>query len=159
MAQIITCINAGIYALTRGRQYDLLAHDAEKQQVRVRADLGRCRWFPDYHFDMSGGTVPILEAWRFDDPVVDTLNGRDETNNWVDVRLQFDDGTLRWCQMATPNYLKSLLDNIEPMVYSKHLIVVRDLATATVEQVLRYMNQQGELIDFSLPLDKSEKLE
>ena len=158
MAQPITCTSAGIYALTRGQQYELLADDEQKEQVKVRADNGRIRWFPAYQFDLSGGKVPVLASWRFDDPIIDELNGRDEINNWVDVVIDLDDGTKRWCQMATPEYLKQLLGPRpdEPMVYARNLIVVRNLARATVEQVLRYLGQQGELIEFPLPVGQPE---
>lgn len=125
----------------------------------MRADNGRSRWFSDSLFDLDGGAVPLLTAWRFDNPVVDELNGRDETNNWVDIRLKFDNGTERWCQMATPDYLKRTLDNNpeEPMFYARNLIIVRDLATETVEQVLGYMDRQDELITFSLSLEAPEE--
>lgn len=156
MGQHITCTCAGVYPLTRGRQYELLAHDPETNQVRVRNDKGRSNWIPSDYFDLSGGSVPVLTAWRFDDPVSDEINGRDETNNWIDIIVQLDDGTQRWCQMATPDYLKGLLNQSEPMLYAKNLIVVRDLATATVEQVLCHLDQQGELIEFSLPFEPSE---
>jgi len=157
MGQLITCTSVSNYPLTRGKQYQLIVHDAERNQVRVRADHGRSRWFPAYCFDLSGGAVPVLDAWRFDDPVIDALNGRDETYNWVDLILKFDDGTQRWCQLMTPDYLKALIDNpIEPMFCAKNAIIVRDLATATVEQVLLHLDQQGELIEFSLPFEQDE---
>ncbi|MES2459789.1 MAG: hypothetical protein V4671_04340 [Armatimonadota bacterium] len=161
MGQLITCTSAGVYALTRGCQYELLAHDAEKQQVRVRADLGRGRWFPADNFDLTGGSATLLTAWRFADPVVDELNGWDETNNWVVISLTFDDGRERWCQMATPDYLKGLLAerSQEPMVYARNLIVVRNLMTATMEQILRYLDQQGELMEYSLPYEPPENAE
>jgi hypothetical protein len=143
MGQRITCTCAGVYSLTRGREYELIAHNLEKNEVRVRSDRGRSNWIPSHCFDLKGGPVPVLTAWRFDDLVIDEINGRDETNNWVDIVLQFDDGIQRWCQMVTPDYLKGLVQNpFEPMFYSNRLIVVRDLATATVEQVLRHLNQQ-----------------
>jgi hypothetical protein len=156
--QLITCTSAGRYPLTRGKRYELLAHDVEGTGVIVRDDNARRRWLPAYHFDLSGSTVPILTSWRFDDPVRDERNGRDETNNWVDIALKFDDGTQRWCQMMTPDFLKAMVENNpgEPMVYSKHLILVRNLTTETVEQVLCHLEEQNELIAFSLPLNPDE---
>lgn len=159
MKRLITCTSSGVYPLTRGQQYEMLAHDEEGARVVVRDDNGRRRWLRAHHFDLSGGTVPVLTAWRFDDPVLDEPNGRDETNNWVDIVLKFDDGSQRWCQMMTPDFLKAMVEENpgEPMVYSKHLIVVRDLATETVEQVLCHLDTQGELMQFSLPFEPSDK--
>jgi hypothetical protein len=159
MNPLITCRIASVYALTRGKRYELLAHDGEGAQVRVRADNGRCRWFPSECFDLEGGHIPILTKWRFDDPVLDELNGRDETNNWVDISLVFDDETRRWCQMVTPGFLKGLLEQrvTQPMIYARNLIVIRDLSVATVEQALTDLDQQGELFELSLPLDPIEE--
>lgn len=153
MRPLITCTFASSYHLTRGQQYELISHDAETKQVHVRADNGQSRWFAASLFDLSGGHVPVLTAWRFDDPVIDPLSERDETNNSVDIILKFDDGTQRWCEMTTPDYLKDVLDGstTQPMHYPERMIIVRDLATATVEQVLVFMDQQNELIPFSLP--------
>lgn len=161
MRRLITCRTEGRYPITRGQQYELLNHDAEHAEedgVVVRDDTKRRRWLPSYHFDLSGGHVPILTAWRFDDPVVDEISGRDETNNWVDIILKFDDGTQRWCEMMTAMFLKAQIENsYEPMVYSKHLILVRDLTTETVEQVLSQMDEQDELIAFSMPFEPSDE--
>jgi hypothetical protein len=158
MKQRITCTNAGHYHLTRGKQYELLAHDKEEEQVIVCADNGRSRWFPACHFDLSGSLIPLLTAWRFDDPVIDEINDRDETNNWVDVTLKFDDGTWRWCQMVTPDFLKGLLapGQSEPMFYAKNAIIVRDLTVDTVEEVLLEMEENGDINEYSLPLEPSE---
>ena len=113
MSQSITCISVGVYknALTRGRRYDLLAHDEQKRKVRVRGDNNRTRWFLAGSFDLSGGPAPTLVEWRFDDPVQNALNGRDETNNWVEVSFELSDGTKRWCSLTTPDYLKQLLES------------------------------------------------
>lgn len=148
-----------VSGLTRGKQYELLAHTIEKEFVRVRDDKGRCRWIRADNFDLSGTPIPTLTAWRYDEPVVDILSGRDETNNWVDIRLKFDDGTERWCQMATPDYLKQYVEQNpeEPMFCARNLIVVRDLAEATVEQVLMHLDDQGELMVVSDPLEPSEE--
>lgn len=161
MGPLITCTCAGVYALKRGKQYELLAHDTEKDQVRLRGDLERIRWFPAHHFDLSGGSVPVLADWCFDDPVISERNGWDETYNWVNVTLTFDDATQRWCQMAPPEYIRGLMTHhlADPMVYAKNLIIVRDLVMATVSQVLAHMDQQGELLEFSLSLEPSEQPE
>lgn len=157
MGQLITCTRAGTSTLTRGRQYELLALTPEKQFVRVRADKGRTDWYRAEFFDLSGGPVPVLVAWRFDEPVVELLSGLDETCNWVDIRLQFNDGTERWSQLITPDYLKRTVESPSmPVFYAKQLIVVRDLLEETVEQVLVYLDEEGELLDYSTPLETTE---
>lgn len=164
MANAITCTSVGCYgdALTRGQQYELLAYDERKQQVKVRGDNGRARWFGARQFDLSGGVVPILVDWRFDDLVHDDLNNLDETKNCVDVTVRLNDGQARWLIFVTPDYIKWLLEErsdparwggaYEPAVWGKHVVVIRDLATETVGWMLSYLDQQGELIPHSLPV-------
>jgi len=169
---MIVCTSSGVYreALTRGKAYELLGHDETKRQVKVRGDNRRGRWYPAGCFDLTGRTVPILlVGWRFDDPVRDDLNGRDETNNWVDVVMEFSDGTKRWCSLTTPEYLKRLLEPRddpsrwsganEPAVWSASMIVMRDLADVTVDWTLKYLDSQDELLSHSELLGGEEDKE
>ena len=171
MAHKITCTSIGIFegALTRGKQYELLTLDEQKQQVKIQGDNGRTRWFPAGNFDLSGGAVPILVEWRFDDMVHDKLNGWDETKNYVDVTVRLDDGQARWLSFVTPDYLKWLLEEKsdparwggenEPAVWGEHIVVIRDLATETVGWMLRHLDQQGELIAHTRPVGGEDELE
>ena len=169
---MIICTSTGVYreALTRGKAYELLGHDARKAQVKVRGDNGRTRWYATGCFDLTGKSVPnLLVGWRFDDPVQDEINERDETNNWVDVVMEFSDGTKRWCGLTTPEYLKRLLEprddpskwggEYEPAVWSECMIVMRDLAVRTVEWTLKYLDSQDELVRHSQIIggDKDEE--
>lgn len=162
MTQFITCVSVGSYesALTRGRQYELLAY--ERDQVKICGDNSRTRWFPVLNFDLLGGLVPLLLSWWFDDPVLDVMNNWDETNNYVDVSFNLSDGQTRWLSFAAPDYLKQLLEPrddpahwggaYEPGIWGSHLVVVRDLKTETVKWMLTYLDQQGELVAHSRPL-------
>ncbi len=96
MCPIITCVSVGSYAdaLTRGKQYEPIAHDTAKNQIRVRGNNGRTRWFNADCFDLTGNVAPTLTHWKFDDPVWDAINGRDATNNAVEVSLTLSDETV-----------------------------------------------------------------
>jgi len=108
-------------------------------------------------------TLSVLVDWRFDDVVHDELSNLDETNNCVDVTVRLSDGQARWLTFVTPDYLKQLLEDrsdparwseaYEPAIWGKHIVVIRDLAAKTVSWVLSYLDQHGELIAHSLPVD------
>ena len=169
MGQLITCISIGVYkgALTRGKQYELLAE--ERHQVKVRGDNHRTRWYPAFNFDMSGGMVPILVEWWFHDPVHDPLNNRDETNSQVEVTVKLSNGDLRWLSLFTPKYLASLLEPrsnpadrdkryaFEPAIWGAHIVVIHDLAIETVDWTLKHIDEQGDLIAHSRLIEDKEE--
>ena len=146
----VTCISIGMYgdALTRGRKYETLAEDEEKRQIHIRGDNGRHRWFPASHFDREGGHVPVMVRGQFDEPIEDEVGG------WVEVSFTLDDGSERWCILATPlsltDYLKRNSD--DPGLWCPHIMVVRKLTVQEVGRMLHHLDQQGELIQASLPL-------
>ncbi len=157
MGQMITCTRASTYpsALTRGKAYELLAEDADKGKVRIRGDNGRTRWYPASYFDLEGRPVPMLTGWKFDDPIDDD----DEATSWVEVSFNLSDGTRRWSMLFTPDRLKRGLEqpNIDPPgFHAPHLIVVRSLDPADVDRTLRYLDEQHELLEASLPIGPSE---
>lgn len=147
----ITCTSIGMYdgALTRGRKYAILAEDPDKRQVKILGDNGRARWFPMGYFDLEGGQAPILVKWRFDDEV------QDEMNDWVDVSFELSDGELRWCTLVTPRRLIQYFEQSDagPGLHCSNLVVVPDLTAARVERVLHHLDDHGELIGASLPLE------
>jgi hypothetical protein len=147
----ITCECVGIYerALTRGKDYDLLDQDAPKQRVRIHGDNDRTRWYPMSCFDINRAAAPTLVHWRFDDPVTDP------TNDFVEVSMDLSDGTRRWCIFVTPAYLRSWLERSSqcPGIHSHHMIIVSKLTVSAVDCTLACIDQQGELIGASLPLE------
>lgn len=161
MGQKVTCVSVGTdpEALTRGQGYEVVALDEEKGRVRIHGDDGRTGWFPLDWFDLEGRPTPTLVRWWFADAV------QDETRDLVDVSFELSDGTLRWCWMGTPDYLKWLLEERsdpaqwaaawEPAVWGPHLIVVRRLTQEEVDWVLRHIDQQGELAAISLPFEET----
>jgi hypothetical protein len=96
--EYVTCTNSLIFpdALTRGQKYPVLTFDEVKQQVKVRGDKGRARWYPALCFDLSEENARSLlsytvwieaEEWA-------TRTWKPEDAN-SDVVITFADGT-RW---------------------------------------------------------------
>lgn len=155
MRPIITCTTEGIYDITQGRSYPLLALDEENGRVKLRADNGRVRWFPVPYFDLHGDvSVPLLARWQFDQPVTDIATGGTEKDNLVEVSFMMTNHTRRWCFFVTPLYLQRLMQERSPEqgLYACHMIVARDLRVATVDSILREMDRQGSLLRHSLLL-------
>jgi hypothetical protein len=154
MSVLITCLGVGAYAdaLTRGKQYVLLDADAQKRQVKITTDRGRVRWFPMLLFDMQVGPAPVLAEWQFDESVAD------EATDMVEVSLLFSDGARRWCWVTTPRYLHTRLEQprAEPGVWIPHMLVVRCLSPDLVGALLQQIDQQGDLLQASLPFASSE---
>ncbi len=105
--------------------------------------------------DTDGG--PRLVRWWFDEEV------QDETDDLVDISCEFDDGSLRWAWIGTPDYLKRLLEQrddpekwdsqTEPAVWATNLIVIRRLAAPEVDWVLNHIDARGELLAVTRPYD------
>jgi hypothetical protein len=72
---IATCVNVGVYAhaLTYGDEYVVLARHTDKDQVKVRGDNGKTRWYPDYCFDMSRPQVVRLARTTISEPLESAL--------------------------------------------------------------------------------------
>jgi len=162
------CIRPPHGVFTRGAEYEVIADGADNDgTLWLRDDTGHLRW-PDFSYFAPLGTPvePRLVRWKFDEPVVDPLSGRDETHNWVDVSLQFADGTWRWCFFVTPKFLlRDMEDNGDPARWSSanqpgwwatHMVVARDLREVTVDSLLCHLDNQGELFTHSLPLESGE---
>ena len=152
MGKIITCTRESSYrkALTRGKQYELLAEKEGK--VRVRGDNERTRWYSSICFDLDGNLAPRLSRWKFDDPP-DELR-----ETLIELTMQFDDGTYRWSIIATPASLKNLLEerDMEPGIWASHMIVVRSLNPADISLTLSDLHRQGDLLDASRLLEYEE---
>ena len=155
MRPIVTCITDGIYDITHGSSYPLLALDEENARVKLRADNGRVRWLPLHYFDLQRAvSVPLLARWQFDQPVVDIPTGGTEKNNLVEVSFMMTNHTRRWCFFVTPVYLQRLMQERaqEQGLYACHMIIARDLRVATIDSILREMDRQGTLLRHSLLL-------
>jgi len=155
--QIATCQCVSVFgnALTRGKQYSVLAVDEEKRQVRVRGDNGRIRWFPAYCFTLDATKVPILVDYWLDP--VDTPHDFP-----IDVTVQLSDGQERWCVFATPTALVRCGDCIEGTdlvfrYHNRHLIVASRLSHDLIGRMLRHIDSQGRLAECTLPCGDADE--
>lgn len=144
---MITCIDESVYSdsLTRGRSYPILDRDIEKQQLRVRNDNGRVRWFPESCFDMTGGAVPRLVRVTVED--VDRAS-----HAAVEVRVELSNGQRRWCFFVTPEGLSRLsqaqLAEERLIIYAApHMIVVSAITEQVINQALHHIDAQNELMN------------
>ncbi|WP_127534001.1 hypothetical protein [Paenibacillus kobensis] len=142
--QIVTCTSVGVYkyALTRGKAYKVVDQDADK--YRIIGDHGRRIWISKGYFET--GEVPVMQMidWKFDDDIMEW--------NIVEVTISFNNGSRRWCNMTTPDKLvehfnHSMMD--PPGMYIDNLIIMKSLDIDDVEQTLRYLDSQGELVGAS----------
>ena len=152
MARYVTCSSIGVYgnALTRGRQYEVLAERPDGQ-VKLRGNNQRARWYPAYAFAGEGEGVPTLVRWWFEHAGITDI----PLDEWEDVEFELSDGTLRWCSFVTPLHLKRLLespDRLEPGIWVPQVIVVRSLEPTVVEAMLRHLDDHGELLQASRPI-------
>ncbi|MHA6534603.1 hypothetical protein [Paenibacillus sp. BAC0078] len=148
--QIIRCTNIGVYehTLTRGKDYEVV--DAVEDKYRIVGDHGRRVWISKDYFSTSNESVLIMQNWYFDDDI--------ESNRFVEVTLSFSDGSKRWCNLTTPEKLVEHFNNEfmdPPSIHMKHLIIMKTLNTEVVEQTLKYLDNQNELIDITIPLLES----
>ncbi|MCP3773108.1 hypothetical protein NLX71_07210 [Paenibacillus sp. MZ04-78.2] len=72
--KIVVCNYVGTYvnALTRGKEYEVLVEDEEKQQVKIVGDNHRARWFRRSLFLPAGNNVTIMVSWEFDNEIIDS---------------------------------------------------------------------------------------
>ncbi|MFC3750725.1 hypothetical protein [Paenibacillus sp. GCM10012306] len=144
------CSSIGNYenALTKGKKYEILAEKEEK--IRIVGDHGRSVWIDKYYFNFTDEEVHILTDWKFDDDL--------ETMEFIEITLTFNDRVKRWCIITTPDKLKQHFARqaaLElPGIHIGHLIIVQTIDVDTVNAFLREMDDQGELLNASLPLDE-----
>jgi hypothetical protein len=151
----ITCKNIGSYseALSKGKKYEII--EEEKEKVRIMGDNGRTRWYSKYCFDLEGNTVPVLIQWKFDDFVEENDIGEDF--NWIEISFKLSDGTERWSILYTPERLLTSFKrpNLDPPgLHISHLIIVRSYRKDDVDRILKYLDDNDELISASLPLNR-----
>jgi hypothetical protein len=152
----VTCTSEGNYsdALTRGRRYLVLTRHHTREQIRVRGDNERHRWYPNYLFDFENNAVSMMVSYTVDDRIE---NG---TNDWVDVTITFNTGERRWCSFATPLALATHSrmgdftneSNIHYYCGMNHVIVTNELSFEQIGEILKHMDSQDDLMKSSRPL-------
>lgn len=151
----ITCINATFYKgmLTRGRTYRIIEIDESKNCVKLVCDNGRTRLFDSGCFDFEGKPVPMLIEWNYDDDPIKAEKD-DEFLSWVEVSFKLSTGEKRWCKLITPSGLQRILNlpNSNPAgIYIPHLIIVKSYSSDDVDNMLKWMDENNELISASIP--------
>ena len=162
IGKVITCRNATLYPgmLTRGKEYTVLDIDDEKNVFKLKCDNGRTRLFPMSDFDIEGKPVPFLINWKFDDDPEETKS--EDFLCWVEVTFVLSDKSRRWCKFYTPDLLYRVLNQPHvnpPGFFMNKFIAVRSLEFEDVDKVLKYLDENDELIEASLPYssDKEEE--
>lgn len=152
MSKIVTCISIGAYekALTRGVYYEALDEDVIKKQVKIRGDNGRIRWYPAILFNLQGEAAPVILDWKFN-PVVEY-----DVDDWVEVDIYLTDGTRRWCSFVTPTHLQERLSlpNSQPGFWLRYTFVISSITPDRIDAMLKFIDQQGELIEASHPYEE-----
>ena len=157
IGNIIVCKDISSYdgKITRGKSYIVLDDDKNKEIVRVWTDDGFKEWFPYYCFEFEEKCVPILLEWEFDDEVIDDP----DEYNWIEISFSLSDGTKRWSILYTPERLSNSLKrkNIDPPgLHIQHMIIVRSYKKEDIDRVLKYLDDNNELIDASRLLNPSD---
>ena len=153
MGNLITCVRIGVHGsnLTHGQQYEVVEENTERRQVRIRSNRGRLRWFPRLCFDL----IPPLVSWQFDEKIEDEVE-----QEWApNVSFLLSDGRRRWSILATPQFLTMMFEPPmpHPGFWASNLIVVRSYAPEVVDQALRHLDEEGELINASELIEPVEE--
>ncbi|WP_232274331.1 hypothetical protein [Paenibacillus sp. 481] len=149
-ARIVSCNSIGVYqqALTRGKVYVVV--DENKDMYRIVGDHGKRVWIHKENFLSDGSKIVVMKDWRFDDNT--------ETERFVEVTITFNDGSKRWCILTTPTKLMEYFNNESmdpPGMNIKYLIIMKTMEKEDVEKMFIHLDNQGELQESTLPLNKS----
>ncbi|MCQ6563853.1 hypothetical protein [Paenibacillus mendelii] len=133
-SKIVVCNDVGPYleALTRGKEYEVIAEDEVKEQFKIKGDNNRSRWFKKYYFVSPGISVPVIVSWKFDDVVKDSSANSLEH---IEISIIFNDGQKRWCSICTKTGLLDYLErNMDGNVYLiEYQIIVRNFSNEVVK--------------------------
>ncbi|MEW9674016.1 hypothetical protein [Ammoniphilus sp. 3BR4] len=147
MKKVVICNSVGLYveALTRGKEYEVIAEDEEKEQIKILGDNNRARWFRKHYFVPYGSSVPVLVKWQFDD----TIDDSSETSlEHIDITVFLSDGQKKWCSVCTKAGLVDYIErNMDGNVFLiENQIIVKNFLCEVVNDALIYLDQQNELI-------------
>lgn len=149
MTQEVTCITESVYsgALTYGQVYEIIAWDTNKRQIKIRGDNQRTRWFPEFCF--TPGHKELSKFVR----IVSMDSIQEHQRGSTEVTIELSTNQQRWCFFITPEGLASLggeqdFSTGQLLSYNApHMIIVSTLSRQIIEQVLRYIESQGELLN------------
>lgn len=149
----VICQCAGTYvnALTRGKEYAVLVNDEVKQQIKVVGDNDRTRWFPRSLFLPGGSYVTTMVSWQYDDEIKDRS---EKSLEHVEVTIRFSNGKKRWCALCTKNGLFDYMERnmVGSVFLIENKIVIQNFSDEVVDDALRSLDQQNQLVRSTKPL-------
>lgn len=152
--KMVVCNFVGTYvdALTRSKEYEVLVEDEEKQQIKIVGDNHRTRWFRKSHFLPVGSNVTSMVSWQFDDVIEDRS---EKSLEHVEVTITFSNGEKRWCSLCTKDGLLYYLERnmIGNVFLIEKEIVVKNFSNEVVDDALRSLDQQDQLISSTNPFN------
>ena len=149
----VVCNFAGTYvnALTRGKEYEVLVEDEDKQQIKILGDNHRARWFSSSPFLRAGSIVAIMDSWKYDDEIKDR---GEKSLEHVEITITFSNGDKRWCSICTKDGMMDYIErNMMGNVFLiEYIIIVKNFSIEVVDGALRSLDQQNQLISSTRPL-------
>jgi hypothetical protein len=150
----VTCIDIATFpnALTRGKQYAVLASDAEKHQVKISGDNGRVRWFPSSCFTSVESPLLRVKSVTLDDEIRNPYCDTVEISITV---LRGEAEAKRWCYFLTPAYIYKLFDSATsaPQLLGRHAVLVPVLTPEVIHDAVNYLEVHNLLDECTLPLE------
>jgi len=147
MNKIVICNFVGVYkeALTRGKEYEVIEEDVEKEQIRIIGDNNRTRWYKKNLFVPYGCCVPVLVNWQFDDTIHDPS---ENSLQHVEVTITLSNGQKRWGSICTKNGIFNYIErNMDASVLLlENWIIVNNFSHEVVNEALYHLDQQNQLI-------------
>jgi len=161
--RLATCLSVGVYvdAITRVRKYEVLAHDSEKRQIRIRGDNNRSRWFHEGYFDLAGADAPYVESiWiEAEEWPIEDYEPRSECTDVAVVlsnrkRYVSTFYTLRKLSWILEKNRETGEDLSGKYIWAADMIIVDEISRKRIEEVVQHMLHEDELKD-AWELDES----
>lgn len=151
VSQKVYCVSESVHSpgLVYGNQYEVIDINPNKQLVCISNEHGKERWYPASCFEELEQPPISIDSWICDD---------DDFMPFCDITITLNDGTQRWCIMATPEHLATsgethpINETIRWHEPCAHLFIVNHITTEVVEHILQQTLRQGRLIDSTVLL-------
>uniref|UniRef100_A0A0C1RPB9 Uncharacterized protein n=2 Tax=Tolypothrix TaxID=111782 RepID=A0A0C1RPB9_9CYAN len=140
-------------ALTKGKVYEVLEHNLELNQVKIKGDNNRIRWYPVDCFKFGSVSVTRVKSVKIDDEIEEQLCAYTE----VTITMSIGEQELkRWCYFLTPDYAKKWFvdrTNFKPMLLGKHGMILPILTYESITKAIEYLENHNLIEEHSLPLE------
>jgi hypothetical protein len=151
----VTCVKACIYeeALTRGKVYEILEHNLKLNQVKIKGDNNRIRWYPADCFKFGSVPVTRVKSFKIDDEIEEPYCAYTEITITISIGEQ---ELKRWCYFITPDYAKKFFVdriNFEPMILGNHGMILPLLTYESITKAIEYLENRALIEEHSLPLE------